>query len=223
MYVLPRSFLTGTLLVLSIGMAGCATKMQTGAAVGAAGGAAAGGAVGAAAGNTAAGVILGAVIGGTAGALIGNEMDKQAKQLEQNIPGATVERLGEGIKITFDSGLLFGFNSATLTPEARTNLRNLAQSFDQYPGTEILIVGHTDSVGGSDYNQELSERRSQSAQDYLVMQGVSSSRIATAALGEEEPVASNDSDEGRAQNRRVEVAIYASEAMRATAQDEADG
>ncbi len=215
--------LTGGLLVMSLGMAGCATKMQTGAAVGAAGGAAAGGAIGAAAGNTAAGVILGAVIGGTAGALIGHEMDKQAQELQQNIPGATVERVGEGIKVTFDSGLLFGFNSAELKPEARTNLRNLALSLDQYPGTQILIVGHTDAVGGSDYNQQLSERRSQSAKDYLVLQGVASSRTATEGLGEEEPVASNDSDEGRAQNRRVEIAIYASEAMRAEARGDVGG
>ena len=222
MSVLSRSFvLSGGLLVLSLGVVGCATKMQTGAAVGAGGGAAVGGAIGAAAGNTAAGVILGAAIGGTAGALIGNEMDKQAKELEQNIPGATVERVGEGIKITFASGLLFGFDSAELKPEARTNLQNLALSFDHYPGTNILIVGHTDSSGGSAYNQQLSEQRAQSAKAYLVLQGVSGTRVATEGLGEDEPVASNESDEGQAQNRRVEVAIYASEAMRTEAQDQA--
>jgi len=211
--------LVGSTLVLT----GCATNAQTGAVVGAAGGAAAGGAVGAAAGNTAAGVIIGAVVGGAAGAIIGNEMDKQAQELKQNIPGATVERVGEGIKVTFDSGLLFGFDSAELKPEARTNLRNLANSLDEYEGTNIFIVGHTDDVGGAPYNEGLSERRAQSAADYLTLQGVSSARLSTAGLGEDEPVTSNESEEGRAQNRRVEVAIYASEALQNEARTEAGG
>lgn len=211
--------LVGSTLIL----AACATKAQTGAVVGAAGGAAAGGAIGAAAGNTAAGVIIGAVVGGAAGAIIGNEMDKQAQELKQNIPGATVERVGEGIKVTFDSGLLFGFGSAELKPEARTNLRNLARSLDQYEGTNIFIVGHTDDVGGASYNERLSERRSQSAADYLTLQGVSRARLSTKGLGEGEPVASNASEEGRAQNRRVEIAIYASKALQNQARTQAGG
>jgi len=217
------SLLVLACLAVPLTLAGCATKAQTGAVVGAAGGAAAGGAIGAAAGNTAAGAIIGAVIGGAAGAIIGNEMDKQAAQLKQNIPGATVERVGEGIKVTFASGLLFGFDSAELKPEARTNLRNLAMSLDQYEGTDILIVGHTDDVGGADYNQRLSERRAQSAASYLSLQGVASGRLRTMGLGEGEPVASNATDEGRAQNRRVEVAIYASQALQNQARDQADG
>jgi len=169
------------------------------------------------------GVIVVAVVGGAAGAIIGNEMDKQAQELKQNIPGATVERVGEGIKVTFDSGLLFGFDSAELKPEARTNLRNLAHSLDQYDGTNILIVGHTDDVGGASYNQRLSERRAQSAADYLTLQGVSSARLSSEGLGEGEPLASNGSEEGRAQNRRVEIAIYASEALQNEARTEAGG
>lgn len=222
-----RSVVSSTIAMVLVGgtlaLAGCATKAQTGAVVGAAGGAAAGGAIGAAAGNTAAGVIIGAVVGGAAGAIIGNEMDKQAQELKQNIPGATVERVGEGIKVTFDSGLLFGFDSAELKPEARTNLRNLAHSLDQYDGTNILIVGHTDDVGGASYNQRLSERRAQSAADYLTLQGVSSARLSSEGLGEGEPLASNGAEEGRAQNRRVEIAIYASEALQNEARTEAGG
>lgn len=216
--ILALGLIGGTLV-----LAGCATKAQTGAAVGAAGGAAAGGAIGAAAGNTAAGVIIGAVVGGAAGAIIGNEMDKQAEELKQNIPGATVERVGEGIKVTFDSGLLFGFDSAELKPEARTNLLNLARSLDEYEGTNIFIVGHTDDVGGASYNQRLSERRAQSASDYLTLQGVSSGRLSIRGLGEDEPVANNTSEEGRAQNRRVEVAIYASETLQDEARSQAEG
>lgn len=214
--VVAVAFLGSSLLV-----GGCATKAQTGAAVGATGGAAAGGAIGAAAGNTAAGVIIGAVVGGAAGAIIGNEMDKQARELKQNIPGATVERVGEGIKVTFDSGLLFGFDSTQIKPAARTNLRNLAVSLDNYPETNIFIVGHTDDVGSAGYNQTLSERRAQSAADYLTLQGVARSRLTVMGLGEDEPVASNQSADGREQNRRVEIAIFANSSLQAEARKEA--
>ena len=224
---MSRRVVSSTIVMVLVGgtlvLAGCATKAQTGAAAGAAGGAAVGGAVGAAAGNTAAGVIIGAVVGGAAGAIIGNEMDKQAKELKQNIPGATVERVGEGIKVTFDSGLLFGFDSAELKPEARTNLRNLALSLDQYEGTNIFIIGYTDDVGGFSYNLRLSDRRAQSAADYLTLQGVSSDRLLATGLGEDEPVASNGSEEGRAQTRRVEIAIYASDALQDQARTQAEG
>lgn len=218
-----RPLIIAGLLAGALLAEGCATKTQTGAVVGAAGGAVVGGAIGAAAGGTAEGAIIGAVVGGAAGAIIGHSMDKQARELQQNIPGATVERVGEGIKVTFASGLLFGFDSAELKPDARTNLRNLAQSLDQYPDTRILIAGHTDKVGDFSYNQQLSERRARSARDYLVFQGVARARITTTGLGEDEPVASNDSDEGRALNRRVEVAIYASQAMQESAQRQAGG
>jgi len=195
-------------------LAACATKSQTGAVIGAAGGAAAGGAIGHAAGNTAAGVIIGAVVGGAAGAIIGAEMDKQADELKQNIKGATVERVGEGIKVTFESGLLYDFGSDVVKPEAQTNLIELAKSLKKYPGSDLLIVGHTDNVGSETYNQGLSERRASAASNYLVAQGVKSTRLSTRGMGELEPVASNDTDDGRRLNRRVEVAIYASEAYK---------
>jgi len=194
---------------------GCATKSQTGAIIGAAGGAVVGGAIGKAAGSTAAGVILGAGVGGIVGGMIGAEMDKQARELQQNIPGATVERVGEGIAVTFASGMLYDFDSDVVKPDARRNLQSLASSLDKYPGSDILIVGHTDQVGSAAYNQSLSERRASAAANFLVAQGVARSRVSTRGMGETEPAAPNDTEAGRAQNRRVAVAIYASEAYKA--------
>ena len=196
---------------------GCATHAQTGAIIGAGGGAVVGGAIGTAAGSTAKGAIIGAVVGGATGAIIGSQMDKQAKELEQNIKGAKVERVGEGIQVTFASGLLYDFDSDLVRPEAKTNLRELAASLEKYPGSNLLIVGHTDQLGGMAYNQSLSERRATAAATYLITQGVSGARIATRGMGEAEPIALNETEAGRAANRRVEVAIFASEATRAAA------
>lgn len=216
---MPRShqFHSAAIAVAILASAGCATKTQTGAVVGAAGGAVVGGAIGKATGSTARGAIIGAVVGGTAGAIIGAKMDKQARELEQNIQGATVERVGEGIQVTFESGLLFDFDSDALRPEARENLRQLALSLSKYQGSDLMIVGHTDSQGADAYNQALSERRANSASTYLVSQGVMRSAIQTRGLGEGEPVAPNDNDVGRQANRRIEVAIYANAATRADA------
>jgi outer membrane protein OmpA-like peptidoglycan-associated protein len=196
---------------------GCATHAQTGAIIGAGGGAVVGGAIGTAAGSTAKGAIIGAVVGGATGAIIGSQMDKQAKELEQNIKGATVERVGEGIQVTFASGLLYDFDSDVVRPEAKANLRELAASLGKYPGSDLLILGHTDQLGSPAYNQALSERRANAAATYLMSQGVSAARIAARGLGETEPVASNETEAGRQTNRRVEVAIFASEAARAAA------
>ena len=219
MYLGPRLLFPALLLpaVSSLSLAGCASKTGTGAVVGTVGGAVIGGGIGAAAGSTTKGVIIGAVIGGTAGAIIGHQMDKQAKELAQNIKGAKVERVGEGIQVTFESGLLYDFDSDVVRPEARTNLRELAASLDKYPNTDLLIVGHTDQLGTQTYNQGLSERRARSAASYLIAQGVSGTRIVTRGLGETEPVASNQTEAGRQANRRVEVAIYASKEFRAAA------
>ena len=209
------AFLAGASLVL--GACASLNNKEKGGIIGAAGGAVAGGAIGKANGSTAKGAILGAVVGGAAGMIIGHQMDKQAAELKQNIPGAIVERVGEGIQVTFASGLLFDFDSDVVRSEARTNLRNLAASLDKYPGSELLIVGHTDSVGTDAYNLTLSERRAQAAAAYLAAQGVDRARLSSRGLGETEPVAPNDSDAGRSKNRRVEVAIYAGEAQRAAA------
>jgi len=213
--ILPISLLL--VAVSSVSLGSCATKAQTGAVVGAAGGAVVGGAIGKATGNTARGAIIGAAVGGVAGAIIGDQMDRQARELKQNIPGATVERVGEGITVTFQSGLLYGFDSDVVRPEAQKNLRALASSLDKYPGSDILIVGHTDQLGTSTYNQGLSERRAGAAATYLVSQGVTRTRLATRGMGETDPVATNETEFGRQSNRRVEVAIYASEAYRAEA------
>ena len=212
-----HQFTTASLLLALVASAGCATKTQTGAATGAAGGAVIGGVIGKASGSTAKGAIIGAVVGGTAGAIIGARMDKQAKELEQNIQGAKVERVGEGIQVTFESGLLYDTDSDVVRAEARENLRTLASSLGNYPDSDLLIVGHTDNTGSDAYNQALSERRAASAANYLVTQGVARARIRTAGLGETEPVAPNESEAGKQANRRVEVAIFASEAARAAA------
>ena len=208
--------LIALLVVSSLGVSACASlnKKEEGAMIGAATGAAVGGVIGNQTGSTARGAIIGAAVGGTAGAIIGHQMDQQAKELSQNIPGATVARVGEGIEVTFASGLLFAFDSDEILPAAGTNLRELATSLQKYPDSQLLIVGHTDNVGDGSYNQRLSERRSNSAAAYLAAQGVARTRLAASGKGESEPVTTNDTDAGRQQNRRVEVAIYASEAYR---------
>jgi outer membrane protein OmpA-like peptidoglycan-associated protein len=197
--------------------AGCASLNRTerGAIIGAATGAAVGGVVGKVAGSTTKGAIVGAVVGGAAGAVIGREMDQKAEQMDQQIQNGKVERVGEGILVTFDSGILFDFDSSVLRPEARTNLSSLAQSLGDMSGdVELLIAGHTDSVGTDEYNFALSQRRAQSAADYLMTRGIPPARINITGLGETEPVATNDTDAGRQLNRRVEVAIYASDQYR---------
>ena len=211
------------LVAASLALSGCASlnNKEKGGIIGAAGGAVAGGAIGRANGCTAKGAILGAVVGGAAGMIIGHQMDKQAAELKQNIPGAVVERVGEGIQVTFASGLLFDFDSDVVRTDARTNLRNLAASLDKYPGSELLIAGHTDSVGTDSYNLALSQRRSEAAVAYLASQGVARARMTSRGLGETEPVAPNETEAGRSKNRRVEVAIYASEAQREQAKRQA--
>ncbi len=173
-----------------------------------------GGVVGNKYGDTAKGAIIGAAVGGTAGAIIGQQMDRQARELEEDLDGAEVDRVGEGIAVKFDNSLLFDFDSATLRPAARDQLRSLASNLQEYPNTDLVIVGHTDAVGSDDYNMGLSRRRANAAADYLMSQGVSSARVTTVGKGEREPIASNDEDYGRQQNRRVEVAIYANEEYR---------
>ena len=195
--------------------ASCATKAQTGAVIGAAAGAAVGGAIGSRSNSTAKGAIVGAAVGGITGALIGAEMDRQARELRQNIKGATVERVGEGIQVTFASGLLYDFDSDAVKTDARANLNELAKSLVHYPGSDLLIVGHTDAVGTAAYNQGLSERRAAAAADYLVSKNVARARIHSRGLGETETAGDNDTEAGRAANRRIEVAIYASEAYKA--------
>ncbi|HSA54199.1 MAG TPA: OmpA family protein [Gemmatimonadaceae bacterium] len=210
---------TGSALLIAVLVtaASCASwnRKEKGAAIGAAAGAAVGGVIGNQTGSTARGAIIGAVVGGAAGAVIGHQMDQQAKELTLEIPGAVVERVGEGIQVTFASGLLYDFDSDAIRPEAAQNLRNLAVSLRKYPNTDLLIVGHTDALGSTPYNQDLSMRRATSAAGYLTIQGVGSGRMQSSGRGELEALASNETEAGRQLNRRIEVAIFAGEKARA--------
>jgi outer membrane protein OmpA-like peptidoglycan-associated protein len=207
------------LLTASIAlMMGCGlSNTWKGGAIGAGTGGAAGGVIGHQVGHTALGAIIGAAVGGTAGALIGRHMDKQAEEMRRDMQGAQIERVGEGIKITFDSGILFDFDSSELRPAARTNIESLARVLNKYPDTNILVEGDTDNIGTTEYNQALSERRARAVADYQKTLGVAGSRISTVGLGELNPVASNDTDAGRQQNRRVEIAIFANDKLKKAA------
>ena len=199
--------------LLSLAGTGCSSlsNTQRGALIGAGAGGAVGAVVGNAAGSTAKGAIIGAVVGGAAGAIIGSRMNDRAETLERELDNATIERVGEGILVTFDSGILFGFDSSTLRAQARNNLsdlaRVLAEDSDDY---EVLVAGHTDDSGAEAYNQTLSERRASAASDYLATQRIPATQIRIVGLGEVEPVASNETPAGQEANRRVEVAIFAS-------------
>ena len=202
--------MSAVVLVALSQVSACATRKQTGAVVGAGAGGVIGGVIGNQTGSTTRGAIIGAVVGGTVGAVIGHQMDQQAKEIQQNIPGAVVTRVGEGIAVTFASGLLYDFDSDVVKPTAAQNLRTLAASLGKYPNTDILIVGHTDATGPDSYNMGLSQRRATSAQNFLVGERVVASRLRSTGRGETEPIASNDTEAGQSQNRRVEIAIYAS-------------
>jgi len=208
---------------VSLSMVGCASMGSTekGAITGAAIGGAAGAIIGHQSGNTAAGAIIGAAVGGAAGAYIGNYMDKQAAEIERDLEGARVERIGEGIKITFDSGILFDVNKSDLRPEAQTNLTNLAGILNKYSDTNVLIEGHTDSTGPDDYNLDLSKRRAQSVANHLSLQQVIATRFTIMGYGETQPIADNESTEGRQANRRVEIAIMANDKLKKQAEKQA--
>ncbi len=209
-------------LALVAGGLGCAaSKTEKGAAIGAGAGAVIGGVIGSKSGNTAVGAIMGAVVGGTAGAVIGNYMDQQAKELDSELDNATVERVGEGIKITFGSGLLFAVNEASLTPDARENLVKMSETLRKYNDTNILIEGHTDATGTEEYNRELSRERADAVKAFLAAQNVAAGRMTTIGYGESQPIADNDTAAGRQANRRVEVAIFANDDLKKQAEKQA--
>jgi outer membrane protein OmpA-like peptidoglycan-associated protein len=218
--MMHRSLSLVTALATVVSASGCtsATSYQTKGAVT---GATAGGTVGALAGTPPArprrAWRLARLVGGAGGAIIGHQMDQQAKEIHQNIPAAGVARVGEGMDVTFASALLFSENSAELTEQARRDLTPLAQSLQKYPNTNVLIVGHTDSTGAESENMALSERRAAATAHFLESQGVSRSRIRAQGRGASEPVAPSDTEADRQRNRRVEVAIYASDAFKTQA------
>ncbi len=190
------------------------TNTQKGAGIGAAAGGVIGGIIGKKAGNTAVGAIIGAAVGGTAGGFIGKRMDKQAAEIQNAIPNAEVIREGEGIIVKFDSGILFDFDKFALKDVAKKNIESLASSLNQYPGTDIKVIGHTDSRGTEEYNMGLSEKRAAAVKAYAVSQGVPASRLITIGKGFAEPIGDNATDAGRAANRRVEIVIVANDQLK---------
>ena len=202
---------------------GCnATKSQKGAVIGGTAGAVGGTIIGKAVGNKMLGTILGAAIGGAAGAIIGRDMDKQAEEIKNDIPGAKVERVEEGIKVEFNEKILFAFSKSDLGDAAKTNLNNLVNVLNKYPNTNIEVQGHTDARGTDEYNMGLSERRAAIVADYLKAQGIAGARITTKGYGESAPAYTNDTDEGMAQNRRVEFLITANDKMKEDAKKQAN-
>lgn len=218
------------LLFAALMLVGCdatrnASNKQKGTVIGATGGAVIGGVVGnnVGEGNTALGAIIGGVVGGAAGAYIGDRMDKQAQKIEEEIPGAEVERVGEGINVTFDeqSGVYFATDKYAIEGQSRDALMKLANIFKEYPKTNILVEGHTDSTGSDAYNLTLSKNRAQAVTNFLTSQGISASRIETKWYGESQPKYDNSTVEGRSKNRRVELAIVANEELKREAEQQA--
>ena len=201
-------------------LSGCASmnRTQKGAAVGTATGGAMGAVIGRASGNTALGAIIGAAVGGAAGAVIGHQMDKQAEEIKNTVPDAKVERVGEGIVVEFSSKVLFAYDKSNLSDEAKTSLNKLVKVLNSYPDTDIELQGHTDSKGSEEYNQALSERRANSVSGFLVGQGIKGGRLTIKGFGETIPKYTNDTADGRTQNRRVEFLITANEKMKAEAE-----
>ena len=210
-------FIAGSLLLTSCESVQNANNTQKGAAIGTAAGAVIGGILGnniGKGGNAPLGAVLGGVVGGVAGGVIGDKMDKQAKEIKETLPGAEVESVGEGIKVTLNENTVnFDFNSANLTTLAKTNLDKLVTVLKNNPDTNINIYGHTDSIGSDAVNLRISAQRAAAVKNYFVANGISASRMFTEGLGKSSPIASNDTDAGRAKNRRVEFAITANEKM----------
>jgi outer membrane protein OmpA-like peptidoglycan-associated protein len=210
-------------VVLTVSLTNCsavqnANNKQKGAVIGATGGAILGAIIGnnvGKGGNGELGAVIGGVVGGTAGVLIGNKMDKQAQQIEEEIPGAQVERVDDGIVVTFDetSGVYFDTNKYNINNASQATLNKLISVFKEYPDTNILVVGHTDSQGAEDYNMTLSKNRAYAVTNYLSQNGISQSRLTTNWFGESQPLHNNNTAEGRAKNRRVNIAILPNEKM----------
>ena len=209
------------------------SNQSKGVAIGAAGGAVIGGVIGnnvGKKGNTVLGAIIGATVGGIAGGIIGNKMDRQAQKIKTEIPGAKVERVGEGINVTFDennpdgskAGVYFATDKSDINANSKLALDKLVKVFNEYPETNILIEGHTDDVGKENYNTTLSKKRAEAVAAYLKNAGIAASRITTKYYGEGQPKVENNSDANRALNRRVEFGITANEQMKTEAKQQAD-
>lgn len=215
-YTLAAVFMIGSVFT-SCESVKNANNTQKGAGIGAVAGAVLGGVLGnniGKGGNGALGAVLGGVVGGVAGGVIGNKMDKQAREIEQALPGAEVERVGEGIKLVLgENAVRFDTNKSTLTAAAKANLDKLVPVFQSYSDTDIVIYGYTDNTGKAEYNLTLSEQRAASVKSYLAAKGLSVNRFKTTGMGIADPIATNDTPDGRSKNRRVEFAITANEKM----------
>lgn len=217
--------------VMAISFTNCkavqnANNKQKGAVIGATGGAILGAIIGnnvGKGGNGELGAVIGGVVGGTAGVLIGNKMDKQAQKIEEEIPGAEVERVDDGIVVTFDesSGVYFDTNKYNINSASQATLNKLIGVFKEYPDTNILVVGHTDSQGSEEYNMTLSKNRAYAVTNYLSNNGISNGRLTTNWFGETQPMHDNSTAAGRAKNRRVNVAILPNEKMIEDAKNQA--
>lgn len=221
-------------ICVALALQGCSSSRSTtsgggrrtsntakGAVIGGASGAVVGGAIGRATGNTGLGAIIGATVGGATGAVIGRRMDKQAKEIENEVPGAKVERVEEGIVVEFADAVLFATGQSTLNTGAKNNLDKLTAILNRYPDTNLEIDGHTDNVGSDATNQALSVRRADAVSAYLITNGITRARITTQGKGEMYPKYSNDTESGRAGNRRVEFQITANSKMQDDARREA--
>jgi len=223
---LPVKKIAGSFLLIVIvtamSLAGCKTmnRSQKGAVIGGAGGGVVGGVVGRSIGNTAMGAIIGATVGGVGGAIIGRQMDKQAEEIAKEMGDVDVIREGEAIVIKFKDKVLFGYDRSDLSDDAKTSLDKLRATLLKYPETNITVIGHTDSKGTAKYNQTLSESRANSVASYTSRNGIDNNRLTAIGKGETDPVATNDTEEGSASNRRVEFVITANEKMKAEAKKE---
>ncbi len=197
------------------------SKTAKGGLLGAGAGAALGAGIGALIGGgkgAAIGAIGGAAVGGTTGAVIGRKMDQQAADLQKDMEGVKVERVGEGIMLTMPAGILFEVSKSNLTPGAQGEIDKLAKVLQKYPDTNILIEGHADASGVAAKNLTLSQERAQAVVNYLGSHGVDMARMKAEGKGDVEPIADNATVEGKAANRRVEVAIFANEKMKKAAE-----
>ena len=209
-----------TLVVVLLSCAG-ANKSQKGAVIGTAGGAVIGGAIGSISGKVGLGAIIGAAVGGVTGAVIGHKMDKQAAEIQKNLPDAKVVRVGEGIVVEFSDKVLFTVGDYNLNDNSKASLDKLNNVITKYPDTNIEIQGHTDNTGSTRSNQKLSERRATAVKNYLTYSGISASRLSIKGYGEEAPKYDNSTEDGRMQNRNVQFLITANETMKAAANKEA--
>jgi len=194
-------------------------KTQKGAIVGATGGAVVGAVLGQGKGNTALGAILGATVGGAGGAIIGRRMDKQAEEMKRQLPDAQIERVGEGIKVTLGSDILFDVDSYALKPDTKKQLTDFAQTLTKYDDTDLRIEGHADATGSDDHNLKLSKQRADAVATFLESQGVKTSRVEEKGYGEAQPVADNSTEAGRRKNRRVDIAVFANKKLQRDAKD----